>query len=101
MGASKTSQYSYKEIYSAKVARALAHPARIRILNILKKETVVKNVDLVRDLQLVKSTINSHLYKLLDADLIEFEFHCNSYLIRSKKDSFQTISNYFEEISMC
>ena len=32
MGASKTNQYSINEIKSANIARALAHPARIRIL---------------------------------------------------------------------
>ena len=99
MGASKTNQYSTNEIKSAKIAKALSHPARMRILSLLNQETILRNVDLVKDLQLVKSTINSHLYKLLDADLIELEFRANSYWIRSKKEGIQSFSNYVEGLN--
>lgn len=95
MGACKTNQYSEIEIKSAKIAKALSHPARIRILSLLNEETFVRNVDLVKDLQLVKSTISSHLHKLLEVDLIEFEFQSNSYRIHSKKIVF----NLFQIIS--
>jgi len=99
MGASKTTQYSIDEIKSAKIARALAHPARIRILSLLKQEVFTRNIDLVKDLQLVKSTVNSHLNKLRDADLIELEFHSNFYWIRTKKDVIDRIPSYFEQIN--
>jgi DNA-binding transcriptional ArsR family regulator len=99
MGASKTNQYSINEIKTANIARALAHPARIRILSLLKQELFTRNTDLVKDLQLVKSTINSHLNKLKDADLIELEFHSNCYWIRSKKDVLDRIPSYLEQIN--
>ena len=99
MGASKTNQYSINEIKTANIARALAHPARIRILSLLKQELFTRNTDLVKDLKLVKSTINSHLNKLQDADLIELEFHSNCYWIRSKKDVLDRIPSYLEQIN--
>ena len=37
MGASKTSEYTEKEIALANYAKALSHPARIAILNLLVK----------------------------------------------------------------
>lgn len=99
MGASKTNQYSIHEIKSAKIARALAHPARIRILTLLKQESLVRNTDLVKDLQLVKSSVNSHLNKLMDADLIELVFHLKCYWIRSKKEVINKIPVYIEQIN--
>jgi len=85
MGASKTHQFSDLEIGSALIARALAHPARIKILLLLKDHTNLRNVDLVEHLSLSRSTVNNHLTKLKDAELIELEFHNNSYLIRKNK----------------
>lgn len=96
MGASKTTQYSTEEIKSANIARALAHPARIRILSLLKQDSVIRNIDIVKDLHLVKSTVHSHLNKLKDADLIELEFYSNCYWVRSKKDVLDRIPSCFE-----
>jgi len=41
MGASKTSEYTEKEIELANYAKALSHPARIAILNLLIKSRAV------------------------------------------------------------
>lgn len=99
MGASKTYQYSDKEIHSAQIARALAHPARIRILSLIKNDNFVRNVDLAYHLQLVPSTINAHLKKLCDADLIEMEFMHNCYLIRLKYESYDEIPFFFDNFN--
>ena len=37
MGTTKTAEYSIKELSIAKYAKALSHPARIAILNLLLK----------------------------------------------------------------
>lgn len=96
MGASKTSQYSSHEIHSAQIARALAHPARIRILALIKKNKFIRTIDLSANLHLVPSTVNAHLKKLLDADLIDLEFFHNCYIVRPKYDAFDQIPYLFE-----
>jgi len=99
MGASKTTQFSNSEIKTAKLARALAHPARVRILALLKQEDFIRNVDLVKDLQLVKSTVHAHIIKLKEADLIELDFHSNCYFIRPNKEVIDKIPLYLEQLN--
>jgi predicted transcriptional regulator len=99
MGAKKTHQYSESELKSASIANALSHPARIRILNILKHEPYVRNVDLVKELELVKSTVNTHLYKLKNAELVDLEFKSNCYLVRPNHREIQKIPFLFDTLN--
>lgn len=99
MGASKTHQYSLPELHSAKIANALSHPARIRILNILKTQNYVRNIDLVKELELAKSTINIHLYKLKNAELIDLEFKSNCYIIHPNISSIEKIPWLFQQFN--
>jgi len=86
MGASKTTFYTTSELDTALVARALAHPARVRILKILKSDEFCRNIDLVSYLNLVQSTINFHIQKLKEAGLITLDFTPNCYTIKANKD---------------
>jgi DNA-binding transcriptional ArsR family regulator len=96
MGASKTQQYSDLEISTAIIARALAHPARLRILNLLNEHHQLRNIDLVEHLSLVQSTINAHLTKLKDAQLIELEFNSNCYRIKTNDLAIENAKCAFE-----
>ena len=71
MGASKTSEYNLKEISLAKYAKALSHPARIAILNLLIKKQSCICGDIVNELPLSQSTVSQHLKELKDAGLIK------------------------------
>jgi DNA-binding transcriptional ArsR family regulator len=73
MGTSKTSEYSKKEIELAKYAKALAHPARIAILQILLKQQTCICGDIVEELPISQSTVSQHLKELKDAGLIKGE----------------------------
>lgn len=99
MGAKKTHQYSLSELQSATIANALSHPARIRILNILKHQPFVRNVDLVKELELVKSTVNVHLYKLKQAELVDLEFKSNCYLVRPNYQKIENIPFLFNQFN--
>ncbi|ELR65833.1 Arsenical resistance operon repressor [Photobacterium marinum] len=50
-----------KEQALANAAKALAHPARIRILRILARQQGCLNSDLVSELGLAQSTVSEHL----------------------------------------
>ena len=71
MGASKTEAYSSKELTLAKYAKALSHPARVAILNVLLKKQSCICGDIVEELPLSQSTVSQHLKELKEAGLIK------------------------------
>ena len=71
MGASKTEKYKLQEISIAKYAKALSHPARIAILNLLIKKQSCICGDVVNELPLSQSTVSQHLKELKSAGLIK------------------------------
>jgi predicted transcriptional regulator len=71
MGATKTDLFSKKQNELANMARAIAHPARIAILQQLIKNNACICGDLVEDLGLAQPTISQHLKELKNAGLIQ------------------------------
>ncbi|HZF65701.1 MAG TPA: metalloregulator ArsR/SmtB family transcription factor [Chitinophagaceae bacterium] len=73
MGATKSYEFSAKENKTAKIAKALAHPARIAILNLLARKQACVCGDIVDELPLSQSTVSQHLKELKEAGLISGE----------------------------
>ncbi|MBS1593101.1 MAG: winged helix-turn-helix transcriptional regulator [Bacteroidetes bacterium] len=71
MGASKTQEFSERDNRIARYAKALAHPARIAILQLLVQKNSCVCGDIVDELPLSQSTISQHLKELKDAGLIK------------------------------
>jgi len=71
MGASKTTEYTNKEIELAKYAKAISHPARIAILNFLIKKQSCVCGDIVDELPIAQSTVSQHLKELKASGLIK------------------------------
>lgn len=59
----------------ARIAKALGHPARIKILNYLDEQSCCYTGDLVDVLPLAQSTISQHLKELKSAGLIQGEMN--------------------------
>lgn len=57
----------------AKLARAIAHPARVRIVRILDRKSACVCGELVEALPLAQSTVSQHLKVLKRAGLIQGE----------------------------
>ncbi|TVR98046.1 MAG: ArsR family transcriptional regulator [Rhodospirillales bacterium] len=55
----------------AAVAKALGHPARVRILRLLARRDTCIGCDIVEDLELAQSTVSEHLRILKAAGLIQ------------------------------
>ena len=73
MGFSKTMDYTKSQLDIAKYAKALAHPARIAIIQLLiKKQTCICGA-IVEELPISQSTVSQHLKELKDAGLIKGE----------------------------
>ena len=70
MGLTKSEKFSIKENKLAVYAKALAHPARIAILQLLLKKQTCICGDIVEELPLSQSTVSQHLMELKAAGLI-------------------------------
>ncbi|MEX1133163.1 MAG: metalloregulator ArsR/SmtB family transcription factor [Flavobacteriales bacterium] len=65
--------YTEQEETVARYAKALGHPVRIRILQILGDRACCYNGDLTEEIPMAQSTISQHLKALKDAGLIQGE----------------------------
>ena len=67
---SKKNEFTQEDTWLADVAKALSHPARIRILKILTEMNVCMCGDIVELLPLSQSTVSQHLKELKRVGLI-------------------------------
>ena len=73
MAKSKIESFSKEEVELADIAKALSHPARIRILKILYEKNTCITGCLVDNLPLSQSTVSQHLMELKRVNLIQGE----------------------------
>jgi DNA-binding transcriptional ArsR family regulator len=71
MGISKAEEFSVKDNKIALFAKALAHPARVAIIQLLLKKQSCICGDIVDELPLSQSTVSQHLKELKNAGLIQ------------------------------
>ena len=57
----------------ARYAKAMGHPIRMYVLEVLSKQSCCYSGDLTKDLSIVKSTFSGHLKELKEAGLIQGE----------------------------
>jgi len=57
----------------ARFAKAMAHPIRLYVLDLLSKQSCCYSGDLTEVLPIAKSTLSQHLKELKDAGLIQGE----------------------------
>ena len=100
MGATKTDYYSDTQNEIAILAKALAHPARIAIIEyILKKNTCICG-DIVNELSLAQPTISQHLKELKNAGLIKGSVEGTSICYCVDEKGFEKIRKFFERINL-
>lgn len=108
MGVTKTSNFTDKQNQMAAWAKALAHPARIAIIEyLLKANTCICN-DLVGELPLAQATISQHLSELKAAGIIHGEIegtkvcYCiNPAMWQTLKSGFATLFDSYIPIDKC
>jgi predicted transcriptional regulator len=71
MGTTKSALFTKQQNEIAGMAKALAHPARIAILQYLVKKNACICGDLVDELGLAQATISQHLKELKTAGIIQ------------------------------
>ena len=73
MAASKKEEFTQEDIWLADVAKALSHPARIRILKILTEMDYCMVGSIVDQLPLAQATVSQHLKELKRVGLVQGE----------------------------
>lgn len=103
MGATKTDLFSKKQNELANMAKAIAHPARIAILQQLISTNACICGDLVDELGLAQPTISQHLKELKNAGLIQGTVEGTSvcYCINPKvwNEYRQALGGFFVEVT--
>jgi ArsR family transcriptional regulator len=73
MAITKAQLFDEKQIKAADFAKAIAHPARIAILQILARTNACYCGDITEELPLAQSTVSQHLKALKSAGIIKGE----------------------------
>ncbi len=73
MGTAKKEKFKKSQNRLAEIAKALAHPARIAILQFLMEKNVCICGDIVDELPLSQATVSQHLAVLKEVGLIKGE----------------------------
>lgn len=98
MGAIKSNDnYSEQEWQLAKIARALAHPARIQMVRALRQNGQYRNIDFAAILNMAPSSVNDHVEKLKDAELVGIEYQSHFYLISLNHKRLNPLSHFILE----
>jgi ArsR family transcriptional regulator len=67
----KSDYFSSEQEQLARFAKAMAHPVRITILQLLSSKACCYHGDMAEELPIAKSTLSQHLNELKDAGLIQ------------------------------
>jgi len=66
----KSTYFTTEQEQTARFAKALSHPIRIAILQLLNSQSCCYHGDMAEELPIAKSTLSQHLNELKDAGLI-------------------------------
>ncbi|MEE8341886.1 MAG: metalloregulator ArsR/SmtB family transcription factor [Candidatus Neomarinimicrobiota bacterium] len=105
MAFSKANEFNTELIELAQFAKAIAHPARIQILEHLAAKETCFCGDIVKELPLSQSTVSQHLKALKEAGLIEGEVEAPAicYCINTNKleKTFKQLRALFSKVCNC
>jgi ArsR family transcriptional regulator, arsenate/arsenite/antimonite-responsive transcriptional repressor len=98
MGISKTEEFSLKQNQISHLAKALGHPARIAILEVLMKKEDCICGDIVDELPLAQPTVSQHLKELKNAGLIKGSIEGNTVCYCVDQKGVRKLIDYLEAI---
>ncbi len=98
MGATKSTEFNISDNRIAKYAKALSHPARIAILNLLIKKNACICGDIVEELPLSQSTVSQHLKELKESGLIKGDIDGVKVCYCIDEVEWNIAKNYFSEL---
>ncbi len=81
----------------ARYAKAMGHPIRMYVLEILSKQSCCYSGDISDELPIVKSTLSQHLKELKDAGLIQGEIETPKVKYCINKENWNEAQNLFKK----
>lgn len=90
--------YTKDQIKIARIAKALGHPVRIYILELLSKQACCYSGNLTDVLPIAKSTLSQHLKELKDAELIQGEIESPKIKYCINKENWDLAKRLFKEL---
>lgn len=100
MGATKTDLFTPEQNEMASLLKAMAHPARIAILEYLIKVDTCICGDIVNELSLAQPTTSQHLKELKNAGLIKGNVEGTAICYCVDKEVVSRIKSYFTGIAI-
>jgi DNA-binding transcriptional ArsR family regulator len=100
MGTTKTEHFTDRQNALAKVIKALAHPARIAIIEYLTKVNTCICGDIVNELPLSQPTVSQHLKELKLAGLIKGSIEGNRICYCIEEKAIDQLQAYFEATAL-
>ncbi|MGB7785036.1 MAG: metalloregulator ArsR/SmtB family transcription factor [Salinimicrobium sp.] len=97
MGVTKTQLFSPQQNELAALAKVLAHPARIAILEVLLQTKTCINGDLVQELGLAQATISQHLRELRESGIIQGNIEGVSVCYCIAPEKWEQLSKLFKD----
>lgn len=94
----KNSSYTSNQDQLAKFAKALSHPLRIAILDLLSSQTCCYHGDMAQELPIAKSTLSQHLNELKKAGLIQGDFTPPTVKYCINRDNFALAKGLFNKL---
>ncbi len=100
----KSEYFSQDQEQIARFAKAMSHPVRIAILQLLNSQTCCYHGDMAEELPIAKSTLSQHLNELKDAGLIQGDITPPTVRYCINKDNWENAKKLFmcifEEVAL-
>jgi DNA-binding transcriptional ArsR family regulator len=100
MGASKTEHFTDKQNEIAILAKAIAHPARVAIIDYLLTVDECICGDIVNELPLAQPTVSQHLKELKNAGIIKGNIEGNAICYCINEKVLGKLQAYFNKVSL-
>ena len=98
MGITKTESFTSEQNELAIIIKALAHPARIAIVDYLLKVDACICGDIVNELPLAQATVSQHLKELKNAGIIKGSIEGNAICYCIDENTINKVKGYFDTI---
>ena len=89
---------SEKQKKAARYAKAMGHPIRMYVLELLSHQSCCYSGDLTEELPIVKSTLSGHLKELKDAGLIQGEIEAPKIKYCLNRQNWEEARALFKEL---
>lgn len=98
MRAIKPNNYTLEDFQVAIIGEAICHPARKRIIQLLKSNKNLTNTKLSKILNLSKPAVTRHLLKLSEANIINYKYNIHEFKIKLNTDGFNKMEQFIAEM---